>query len=183
MKKILFVIVVSIACTQAHAGWWDSITDFFGGDQPNQTQTASTPSDKTSGMIQKGVALIPLLTQVLGVSENQAQGGMGSILQAAKILLSGTEYETLINSIPNASSLIDMAPKSDSEAGGLMNKALSALGENNETIKAGTQLLSQFNSLDMSADMIPKFTETAGQFLKQSNASEAASLLKQLSNL
>lgn len=188
MKKILFAVGIAMLCTQAQADWWDSITDFFGGEEEIHEQaTASSSENTTADMIQKGIALIPLLTQNLGVSDGQAKGGMGSILQAAKLLLSGTEYGTLLNSIPNASALLELAPalsqKGDSESAGLMDMAMKAASENSDSVKAGAQLLSQFKSLGLSADMIPKFTETAGQFLKQTDASEAASLLQKVTSL
>ncbi len=193
LKKVLFMIGVSVLCAQAHAGIWDTITGWFGSEESKAEAQATeviqeaAPKEQTTNtatLIQKGVELIPLLTQTLGVSNGQAQGGMGAILQAAQVLLSGTEYGKLAGAIPNVSSLISAAPKlmnTEGKSNGLMDAALQTAAEHSDTVKAGSQLLSQFKDLGLSADMIPKFTQTTNDYLKQKGQSEAASLIQGLS--
>lgn len=194
-KKVLFFAGVSLLCAQAHAGLWDTISGWFGGgEKPSAEQTeqqasaaADEAANKTSDMVQKGIQLIPLLTSTLGVSDGQAKGGMGAILQAAQVLLSGSDYGTLLKGIPNAASLLDAAPKltgaTADKAGGLLDTAMQAAAEQSDTVKAGSQLLSQFKQLGLGADMIPKFTQTANQYLQQNDQTEAASLIETIKGL
>lgn len=188
MNKLLFSAAIFFGASQAHAGIWESITGLFGGgkEQPAAVQPSAEPAG-TSSAIEKGIALIPLLTQTLGVSQGQAQGGMGSLLQAAQILLSGTEFGTLVNSIPNSQALLSAAPLLQSakkaEGADLLSKAMATAAEHSETAKAGTQLLGQFKQLGLSADMIPKFTNTTKTFLEQSDKNEASALLGQVGQL
>lgn len=189
MKKILFVIILGAFSLQANAGFWDSIGGFFSGSgdsaetpatssqitTPNSTAAAVSPS-----MVQTGLQLLPLLTKTLGVSNNQAEGGMGAILQVAKTLLSGTEYGSLVNAIPNVDSLLAAAPalaQSSKSQGGLLNSALDMASEYSETARTGSQLVSQFQSLGLKPDMIPKFSEVTSNYLKQSDNAGAGALL------
>jgi len=184
--RIMSVLLICSLCANANAGLWDTISAFFGSEESTQQESQKSSDSSTQDMIQKGVSLIPLLTQTLGVSDDQAKGGMGSLLQAAKLLLSGTDYGKLLSGIPNASSLINLAPAmsktGDSDSsGGLLGSAMDIAASQNDTMKAGTQLLSQFEQLGLSADMIPKFANTANKYFEDSNNTESLGLLDKIS--
>src|SRR5215467_3989251 len=53
--------------------------------------------------------LTKLLTSQLGVTSNQAMGGVGSILSLAKERLSGMDFTTLTKLIPGADSFMSAA--------------------------------------------------------------------------
>lgn len=182
MKKSLCIALLASISLQAHAGFWDSVTGFFSSPEPNST--AQSPAAQTTSsapnLMQTGLQLLPLLTQQLGVSNAQAKGGMGALLQATKILLSGTDYAALAQAIPNTDALIAAAPnvaKTTQDDNNLLNSALKMASEYSDTAKTGSQLVSQFQSLGLSADMIPKFTGVANDYLKQTDSADAAQLL------
>lgn len=180
VKSAALILALSTTAMQANAGIWDSITSFFGSsDEENVTEVApvAAPVADTTSMMNKGLQLLPLLTQQLGVSGEQAQGGMGALLQAAQILMSDTKFGALTQVIPNMSSLLSSAPTVSNESGGLTDNLMKMAAEQSETVKTGTQLVSQFQSLGMGADMIPKFTGVAEDYLKQSSDPSTANLL------
>ena len=186
-KQTMLVSVLCFAASQAHAGFWDTITSFFGSEKETQQAPApeeaatKTETTTTAQVVKKGVELIPLLTQSLGVSQNQAQGGLGAILQAAQTLLSGTDFGTLANAIPNSQALLEKAPALMSspkeEKSNLLDSALSVAAEHSDTAKTASQLIGQFKELGLSADMIPKFTQTTNEFLEQNDKAAASDLL------
>ena len=180
VKSAALILALSTTAMQANAGIWDSITSFFGSsDEENVAEVApvAAPVADTTSMMNKGLQLLPLLTQQLGVSGEQAQGGMGALLQAAQILMSDTKFGALTQVIPNMSSLLSSAPTVSNESGGLTDNLMKMAAEQSETVKTGTQLVSQFQSLGMGADMIPKFTGVAEDYLKQSSDPSTANLL------
>ncbi|MFT5888335.1 MAG: hypothetical protein ACI9BO_001153 [Zhongshania sp.] len=234
MKKTLFIAFFCTLSLQAHAGFWDSVSSFFGSDGNSQEQaTASSSAEanmqqqasmdqqasanaeatksaaanmelnaKTnveastaglnlnantnvsssaagSSMAQTGLQLLPLLSQSLGVTGAQATGGMGALLQAAQLLLSGTDFGVLAKAIPGAETMLSAAPAvmAAANGGGIMNSAMKMVGDQNPQVKAGAQLLGQFKSLGMGAEMIPKFSDVGSNYLKQNGNAEASVLL------
>lgn len=182
MKKLFATAVLAIALP-AHAGFWDSL---FGGgenEEPAQApaaQSASAPTPAPS-MVQTGLQLLPLLTQSLGVSDTQASGGMGSILQAGQTLLSNSEFATLAKAIPGAETLMQAAPLvKEANSGSLMDKAMNMASGYSPEAKAGTQLVSQFKSLGMGPEMIPKFSDVGVEYLQQKGYPEAGAILQSL---
>ena len=161
----------------ANAGIWDSITAYFSGSEESQP-AAAAPAVEKPNMVATGLKLIPLLTSALGVNSGQAEGGMGALLQAAQSLMSGTDFGKLAAAIPNTGALIGAAPAAKDESSGLLGSAMKIAGEHSSSAKAGLDLVSQFKSLGMGAEMIPKFTGVAEDFLADSGSPELGSLFK-----
>jgi len=139
---------------------------------------AAANQTATGSMSQTGIQLLPLLSQTLGVSTSQAAGGMGALLQTAQSLLSGNDFSVIANAIPNVSGLLGAAPEVKSQANSsLLGSAMKMATDSNPSLKAGAQLVSQFKSLGMGAEMIPKFTDVGSNYLKQNGNPEASILL------
>ncbi len=183
MKKLILVASIALFSSHSHAGIFDVISGWFGGDEEKIAEQPATPSAATaspeSSMVSVGLQLLPMLMQQLNISESQASGGMGALLQAASSLLSGDDSKTLMSAIPNASSLLGMAPKvpEGKAEGDLLSSALKAAEDSSKTVKMANQLTSQFKSLGMGANMIPGFVETAKNYLANSGNEEAGTLL------
>jgi hypothetical protein len=160
----------------AQGGLWEDISNFFSSSDSGSSEVA-TPVPQA---VQTGLKLLPLLSQILGVTSGQAEGGMGAILQASRELLSGTEYGVLVDAIPNVNSLLKAAPAISENSGGdggILGSALKMASEYSDTAKTGSQLVSQFQALGMSADMIPKFANVTSDYLKNTEHNEAANVL------
>lgn len=181
IKSTLLFTALTVANVPAHASFWDSITGFFGSsDDSSEVAVAAevAPAAQDTSLMATGISLIPLLTQSLGVTNGQAEGGMGALLQAIQLFMPQNDFSSIAQAIPNANSLISAAPAVDSGSnGGLMDTAMQMAGEKSTTVKAGLDLVSQFKSLGMGADMIPQFSNVAESYVTQNSSPETGNLL------
>jgi len=174
MKKIILATSFLLSVSTLSAFSLSDAASAVSTVSAMQTQTAQ----KTSTTTQKGSDLTSLLTSQLNVTDKQAAGGVGSILSYAKDSLPKNKYTTLANAIPNADSLIKMAP-SVSSAGGAMSALSGAMGGSS---KAGgiASLASQFSSLGLSSDMVGKFVPVIMNYFKGSGKTDAMGILSSL---
>ncbi len=101
------------------------------------------------------------LTSQLGVTSQQASGGVGSMLNYAKGKLSPEQWSSLSKSMPGADSY--------------MRSASDAVGTGNITSTA--DLNSAFSKLGMSPDMVKKFQPIVLDYAGKYGGSSAKSLL------
>ncbi len=101
--------------------------------------------------------LVNLLTQKLGVTKEQAEGGAGAILNTAKEKLSDEDFSKVENAVPGMDDLLAAAPKSDA-LGGMLGGLQSFRGGGTEAVKGMASLPSSFSKLGLSPDMVGKFT-------------------------
>lgn len=85
--------------------------------------------------------LIAMLKNKLGINDNQAQGGMGSLLTLAKEKMSGGDFGKLTKLMPQATKYMETAKQLGAVAGPLknalgLNGALSKLGMKTDTVKS-----------------------------------------------
>lgn len=118
------------------------------------------------------------LMSSLGVSEKQAAGGVGSLLNYAKGNLSADDFSKVSSSIPDMSSIMKAAPSAAKSAGGLggLGGMASALGGDSLGGLAG--LASSFGDLGLSADMIQKFIPSILEYVNGSGGADVMSLLQ-----
>ncbi len=107
-------------------------------------------------------ALTQLLTSQLGVTSNQANGGVGSILSLAKEKLPSMNFSTLTKFIPGSDGFM---------------KAAKDLGAVTGPIGDQAGLTSAFSRLGMGQDMVPKFSQTMSDFVGKAGGDQAKSLL------
>ncbi len=108
--------------------------------------------------------LTKLLTSQLGVTSNQATGGVGSILSLAKERLSAMDFTTLATLIPGADSFMQSAKSLGAVTGPVGDRA---------------GLTAAFSRLGMGADMVPKFTQTLSDFVGKAGGQPASHLVMQ----
>ncbi len=186
MKMKILAAGLLLSVTQvANAGFFDFL---FGGKEKApaveaqteaaaETQTTSTLA--TAASMAEGV--LPLLTQQLGVTERQAEGGMGSLMQMAKSALSEGEFAQLSSGVPNMDTLLAAAPVLTGEGGsGAMSDLLSSATGAASSLAGIAQLRQQFESLGLSPDMIAQFANIAISYFSQSGADTGALLQKGL---
>lgn len=176
MKKTLLVSAILLSsANMAHAGFLDFL---FGNKEeaapakqatapaPTQTQKAvpavAQPTTMESAT-NLAMGLLPVLTSQLGVTEPQAEGGMGSLLQVAKGALSAGEFSQLSQGIPGMDTLLAAAPALGSKSSG--GNALTGMLANAGGLAAGlgsmNNLTQQFEALGLSPDMIIQFATIA----------------------
>ena len=180
MKKLPLILVAStlIFSTQSHAeGWWDSIKSMLG----METETASTEMADVKKMatdaLPSAQGLITSLTENLGVSSEQASGGLGAIMNFAKQNVSSEQFSQLSGALPGMDGLLSAVPAvaemSDGGLGGLLNKA----AEYSDTLKSANDLKNQFDALGLDTAMISQYVSQAQAYLDTPQGQEAKTML------
>ena len=120
-------------------------------------------------------SLVQTLSKQLGVTDQQAAGGAGAIFQYAKTSLSGDEYGKVEKAVPEAPDLIKKAPPADktSAVGGV-------LGKTGSTTAGAASLVSSFQKLGLSSDMVGKFTPIVVDYAQQKGGAEVGGILKKV---
>ncbi|WP_371195073.1 DUF2780 domain-containing protein [Glaciecola sp. SC05] len=143
------------------------------GDLMGKAKDSDAVSEIVSGPNIAG--LLGSLTESLGVSDEQAQGGVASIMNYAKQNLSGDDFSALAKQIPGTDSILKQIPDlggmgESSGMGGLLSRAADKLG--------GTALLAQqFESLGLDPEMMMGFVTQIQSYLSTPEGEQAKMLL------
>ena len=140
--------------------------------------TGSFPGAGTAGTMD----LITTLVDKLGITEKQAEGGVGALFNNAKENLGTEDFTKAADAVPGVDKYMAEAPSTDSGegAGGLLKSGLSSLGGG--ASKAGDMagLASAFSKLGMNTDTMTKFVPIVVDYMDSEAGSSVAGLLKGL---
>ncbi|MGH1372279.1 MAG: DUF2780 domain-containing protein [Cellvibrionaceae bacterium] len=177
MKNTLIIAAVALTLSaHTHAGWFDSL--FGGSSEPAEAVTETVEAPAATQALD-ALAMIPMLTDSLGVTEKQAEGGMGSLFNLAKESLSQDQFGELSNALPGIDQLLGAVPavsesaQSDSGLGGLLNSA----AQYSDSLKAVNQVSQQFQALGLDPQMIMQYMQVAQQYLNTPQGQQAKQLL------
>jgi len=106
--------------------------------------------------------LTKLLTGQLNVTQNQATGGVGSILSLAREKLSSMDFSTFTKFIPGSDTFM---------------KAAQNLGAVTGPVRDLNGLQSAFSKLGMGPEMIGKFSGVLSDFVGKAGGDQAKNLL------
>jgi hypothetical protein len=106
--------------------------------------------------------LVGTLTKSLGVTENQASGGVGSMLHLAQEKLPSADFGKVASVIPGSEKYMDMAKSLGAVTGPLTN---------------GAGLSSALGRLGMSAGTAEKFVPAVTDFVGKAAGSNVGSML------
>ena len=106
--------------------------------------------------------LTSLLTKQLGVTESQASGGVGSMLQLAQEKLTSGQFDSVAKGIPGSQKYLDSA------------KQLLGGGK----VGDAGGLKSAFSKLGMSPDMVDKFKPVVTNYAGEVGGPQVKSLLE-----
>ena len=138
--------------------------------------------------------LVNLLTQQLGINTQQASGGLGLLMGAAKAKLGG-DFGPVAKALPGVEDLIAQAPKPEGvtgAVGGGIGGALNAVGgllSGAGASGAGgalgslgnlASLAGGFKQLGLSTDMIGKFLPIVLGFVQSKGGDAAKGLLERV---
>ena len=134
------------------------------------------------------MSLIETLIEQLGVSNEQAEGGAGLLLQLAKEKLGAGDFSQLNDLIPDdIEALITKAPAAaggDASGGlmGMVGAAAEALGVGDAAEKLGdlSALTGGFEQLGLDAGMLTKFVDAVMEFLKSKGGDQIVAMLQSL---
>ena len=123
--------------------------------------SAQVPDLKSIGSAVKD-PLMGMLTSQLGVTENQAKGGVGSILTLAQEKLVKGDFDKIAAVIPGASKYLETAKQLGAVTGPVQNLA---------------GLKGSLGKLGMTPDTISKFIPAVSNFVSKAGGSEVGNLL------
>lgn len=198
-KTVLATAILLSSANYAHAGFFDFL---FGNKEEKAAPVAEAPAKVEQAAVEVAkeaaapaessmmetatnvaMGLLPMLTSQLGVTETQAEGGMGSLLQVAQGALSSDEFGQLSQGIPGMDSLLAAAPALGSKSAG--GNALTGMLANAGGLAAGLgsmgKLTEQFEALGLSPEMIIQFANLAISYFSSSEeegASNTGNLLQ-----
>lgn len=121
--------------------------------------------------------LVSMLTDQLGVSNEQASGGAGAIFDYAQNNLSADDFSTVASGVPDMDNLLSAAPEPKKES--TMGKVGSMLGDSGG-LGGLASLASSFESLGLDADMVSKFMPIVNDYIGSVSGEQALGLLKGL---
>ncbi len=130
-----------------------------------------------TALFAKDTSLISLLTQQLGVTEPQAQGGAGSIFNLAKEKLTPQEFSQVSNTVPDMNGLLDAAPKQETNMGGMLGGATSMFGGGGSSLEGLASLASSFSQLGLSPEMVNQFVPVILNYVKTNGGETVSNLL------
>lgn len=143
---------------------------------------ASVPSGATQAAIGSASAdsgLVGLIMQQLGVTQTQAEGGTGALLQLAQSKMSPGDFTNLGNSIPNMQSIMAAAPSMNT-SGLNVPKSLAGMTGGNLP-EANSDMLGiagAFQQLGLAPDMVQKFIPIITQFVQGNGGGAVTSALQ-----
>jgi hypothetical protein len=123
------------------------------------------------------VGLVSALTSQLGVSQEQASGGIGALLGSANSNMGDDKYSSLLSMVPSLTGLASDAAGSSSSSG-LLGAASSMLGGAGGSMDQAAQLMETFKGLGLDSDMLGKFTQIALDYVQGEGGVKAMELLQ-----
>jgi len=125
--------------------------------------------------------LITKLVDTLGITQNQAEGGVGALFNNAKENLSTEDFNKAADAVPGVDKYMAEAPSTDSgSTGGLLKSGLSSLGGSGSKIGGMAGLADSFSKLGMNTETMTKFVPIVTDFMESKAGSNVAGLLKGL---
>lgn len=200
LKQTILVTSLLLAASQAQAeeesSWFSSALNFLGLDaekteenaQPmpaEDAMEAAASEDKASAIATKASQMVAdnaaissltgLVTAQLGVTEQQAQGGLGTLFSVAQSTLDGADFQQLSEHVPEMASLLGATPEVSERAKGISSLVAEA-GKYGDALKSSNEAYAQFKTLGLDAAQIPQYIEVTNQFLKKQGGTDIASL-------
>ena len=124
----------------------------------------------------QGLELVGLLTKQLDVTEQQAEGGAGSLFQMAKDNLSSDDFSKIAAAVPGMESMLGAAPAPEESSGFL--GAISSVFGGAEKLEGMSALNSSFEKLGLSSDMVGLFMPIVLDYVKEKGGDDIMNLLK-----
>jgi hypothetical protein len=177
MKRTLILASLVFATSSASAGFFDSVMSkkneiVDAVVSTEAVKSMSQPVESSRSVTDSALGLLPTLSQNLGVSNSQAEGGMGALLQLAQKNLTGAEFSSLSQGIPGIEGMLAAAPSIDSGESSGLGGMLSKFGGSGSALGAVGLLTQQFEALGLSSDMVLMFAKGAMDYFSD-NKEEA----------
>lgn len=125
------------------------------------------------------LALIGILTGQLGINQQQALGGAGSIFQVAQQRMQPADFSRLSAAVPGMDRYLAAVPQAAGNgSNNLWNAAGNMMGGPSGNLGSLVALAGTFQSLGMNADMVGRFVPVMLQYVEQQGGQSTMSLLQ-----
>lgn len=183
MQKIIFTFVLSVALlSNARASEWQDMMKAATAAASPQTKKAindllhghsKLPPLQTpqNSQILPALPLTDVLMQRAGVTQSQAQGGLGVLLQMAQSKLKAGEFAQLEQAIPNVQSLLsNLSPE-------MLSSVAELASGSGGTINNLITVVSLFKQLGMTPEQIQQFVPLVLDYVNTQQGATMAKLL------
>ena len=119
--------------------------------------------------------LVGLLTSQLGVSEQQASGGAGSLLDFAKGQMSAADFDVVTQALPDVGTLVGSAPSGGSS---MLGSSSSLLSGASGGLEGAAGVAGAFSELGMSPEMVNQFVPVILDYAKSAGNEQVMQLLQ-----
>jgi len=124
----------------------------------------------------EGLGLVELLVKNIGVTTPQAEGGAGSIFNAAKQNMDVEDFSKVTTAMPEVEPLMAAAPKIEKSSGTLGGFS-SMLSKNTGSLGTMASLYASFSKLGLSKDMVGIFIPLIVDYAKSKGGVVVSNLL------
>ncbi|MBW1670145.1 MAG: DUF2780 domain-containing protein [Deltaproteobacteria bacterium] len=125
----------------------------------------------------EGLELVELLVKNLGITTQQAEGGAGSIFNAAKQDMGVEDFKKVTTAMPEVEPLMAAAPKIE-KSSGTLGGISSMLSEDTGSLGKMADLYDSFSQLGLSKDMVGEFIPLISDYAKSKGGETVSNLLK-----
>ncbi len=184
LSSVLLAGILILGCANAMAFDWskaasdmqNEVTGQAEAEVAQETGTVDQASTQVavSNNLDFSQGLEPALMSSLGVSEQQAAGGLGSLFGLAKDNLSSEEFGTLAKSVPGMDSLLNAAPSVSQNSSDFSN----LLSDSSKALSGAQTLYQQFGELGLSTDQVGNYISVVSQYLDSEAGQATTSLFK-----
>ncbi len=121
--------------------------------------------------------ILNVLTEQLGITDDQAKGGLGAIFQMVKGKLGDENFGKVAEAVPGMDELLGAAPETGG-LGGAIGGIASALGGGAEKLGGLAGLVGGFEGLGLDSGMVGKFIPIIISFVQSRGGDAAGNLLE-----
>ncbi len=125
----------------------------------------------------EGLELVELLVKNLGITTQQAEGGAGSIFNAAKQDMGVEDFKKVTTAMPEVEQLMAAAPKIE-KGSGTLGGISSMLSKDTGSLGKMAGLYDSFSKLGLSEDMVGQFIPLISDYAKSKGGETVSNLLK-----
>lgn len=122
------------------------------------------------------LGLVSLLTQKLGITEEQAKAGAGAIFNMAKEKLGAQDFSKVATAVPEMDDLLKAAPEIGA-LGGVAGGSMRTLGSGAEQAGNLSSLAGAFSGLGMQSDTANKFVPVILSYVESKGGPAVKSIL------
>ncbi len=127
------------------------------------------------------MSIVDEIMKQVGVSREQAEGGLGLIFKLAKDKL-GVDFSQVSQVVPDANTLIGKAPAEDQDAGGGLMGMLGGMASQMGLGDLGklAELAAQFKKLGLDLETVQKFVKVVLTFVESKGGTVVKDLLNKV---